>query len=42
MAMVCELWGCRRICVLPCACDVLVAVAGHKGLYTGLQAMGGA
>ena len=39
MAMAFELWGCRRMFVLPCACNVLVPVVGHKGLYTGLQAM---
>ena len=26
-------------CVLACACDAELAVVGHAGLYTGLQAM---
>ena len=27
------------LCVLPWACDVLVAVVGHAGLYTELQGL---
>ena len=27
------------LCVLPWACDVLVAVVGHLGLYTELQGL---
>ena len=27
------------LCVLPLACNVLVAVVGHAWLYTGLQGL---
>ena len=32
-------WGCCMLCVLPWACDVLVAVVGHAWLYTELQGL---
>ena len=30
-------WGCCMLCVLPWACDVLAAVVGNAGLYTGFR-----
>ena len=38
-AMACEWSGCRRRCVLACACDVVVDAMGHAGLYIGPQAI---
>ena len=32
-------WGCCMLCVLPWACDVLVAVGEHARLYTELQGL---